>query len=480
MSKLSKAWKNACRPALARAWTAASEKLALGATILQGDVLDRLADLPDGSVHCCVTSPPYWGLRDYGTATWEGGDLECDHRQQLGGEGSASAKQNTSAGTQTHQYRDVCGKCGARRTDAQIGMEETVDDWVARMVEVCREVRRVLRDDGTFWLNLGDSYAAHPSAALGLKAQDLIGQPWRVAFALQADGWWLRSDIIWHKPNPMPESITSRPTKSHEYLFLLTKSNRYFYDADAIREPFDPKSLNTKRVTSGQAKRDALGGMARTTPVGRTCGVHVNGRNARTVWTINTQPYKGAHFATFPEKLVRPCLLAGTSERGVCPECGAPWVRVVDKTITHESGSGRAGNPPSGKHAGSEQATSGSYDIRMGPRVSTTTIGWRPTCDHYPRTDEWETLPRKAKDEEADVYAQRIEPDKATQRALLKFWEPRRVVSATVLDPFVGSGTTLAVARRLGRLGIGIELNPEYITLAEARIAAAAPAPKES
>ncbi len=512
MSKLAKAWKNARRPAVARAWTAAREKLALGACILQGDVLDRLRELPDGSVHCCVTSPPYWGLRDYGTATWEGGDPTCDHlmpvsfdKSTLGAStgGRSEATHQRSIEAQAAPYKVACKKCGARRTDQQIGLEATVDEWVARMVEVFREVRRVLRDDGTLWLNLGDSYAntnpgsggpcvlpgagksmtearyhSHKRDLAGLKPKDLIGQPWRVAFALQADGWWLRSDIIWHKPNPMPESVTDRPTKSHEYLFLLTKSPRYFYDAEAIRERDvggdHPRNLTPNPEPSGGLAAPHTGLRIADGRVGA-------GRNARTVWTIPTQPYPDAHFATFPEELPRRCILAGTSERGVCPGCGAPWVRVAGKTVTHESGSGRAGNPPSGKHAGSEQATSGSYDIRMGPTISTTTIGWRPTCDHYPRTDEWETLPRKVKGEEADVYAQRIAPDKATQRALLKFWEPRRVTPATVLDPFAGSGTTLAVARQHGRFGIGIELNPEYIALAEARIAHAhADARKES
>lgn len=227
--------------------------------ILIGDVRKRLADLSDNSVQCCVTSPPYWGLRDYGH-------------------------------------------------DDQIGLEQTPDKYVAEMVEVFREVRRVLRDDGTLWLNLGDSYATgagkvgdHPGGGdqganwqgattspnrmplQGFKPKDLVGIPWRVALALQADGWWLRQDIIWHKPNPMPESVQDRCTKAHEYVFLLTKSGRYSYDAEAIHEP---------ALSQGDA----------------------TGRNRRSVWTITTKPYKGAHFAVMPPELAETCIKAGSAE----------------------------------------------------------------------------------------------------------------------------------------------------------------------
>lgn len=231
--------------------------------ILTGDVLDMLHTLPDASVHCVITSPPYWGLRDYGTARWEGGDPGCDHRMNSirirrnlaeaanavdGGRRKAENRGDRDA--LGLPFPNVCRKCGARRVDQQIGLEETPTEYVARLVEVFREVRRALRDDGTLWLNLGDSYAgsgvhaahhANPGMSkagargaavatpvpFGLKPKDLIGIPWRVAFALQDDGWYLRSDIIWAKPNPMPESVTDRPTKAHEYLFLLAKSQRY-------------------------------------------------------------------------------------------------------------------------------------------------------------------------------------------------------------------------------------------------------------
>lgn len=217
-----------------------------GQTIIHGDCLDTLPLLDAESVHCCVTSPPYWGLRDYGTATWEGGDSQCDHIQSQQPQSLAALadkhaprvnprnpNRQDDESINARQYRDVCGKCGAQRVDVQIGLEATPDEYVAKMVEVFREVRRVLQKDATCWIVLGDSYS---TAASGLPHKNLVGIPWRVALALQADGWYLRQDIIWHKPNPMPESVTDRCTKSHEYVFLLTKAARYYYDAESIAE----------------------------------------------------------------------------------------------------------------------------------------------------------------------------------------------------------------------------------------------------
>jgi DNA modification methylase len=255
----------------------------LSLLIVQADA--RALPFAGGSVQCCVTSPPYWGLRDYGIS-------------------------------------------------GQLGLEATPDAYVAQMVAVFREVWRVLRDDGVCWLNLGDSYAAQggPEPAQtkwqvsgasdgqnggksrrtpsGLKPKDLCGIPWRVAFALQADGWYLRSDVIWSKPNPMPESVTDRPTKAHEYVFLLTKSQRYYWDADAVREPNTAGTIS--RLSSGpvQAKRDGPKNIVRMDGGGEY--KEANGRNIRSVWTIATQPYPGAHFATMPEKLVERCVLAGS------------------------------------------------------------------------------------------------------------------------------------------------------------------------
>ena len=261
--------------------------------ILIGDVREKLKELPDQSVHCVVTSPPYWGLRDYGK-------------------------------------------------DGQIGMEDTPEEFVANLVNVFREVWRVLRDDGTLWLNLGDSYAGsgkgrnpdgtvHVSAMIakqgssagtvmgnvkgglvpdGLKPKDLVGIPWRVAFALQAEGWYLRQDIIWHKPNPMPESVTDRCTKSHEYIFLLSKSRQYYFDNEAIKEPVK-QDWGTRDRTNGKYHNEGTGLQPHS---GLTKSYET--RNKRDVWTVTTRPFKGAHFATFPPQLIEPCILAG------CPPDG--------------------------------------------------------------------------------------------------------------------------------------------------------------
>ena len=397
--------------------------------IIQGNAL--AIPLKDKSVQTVVTSPPYWGLRDYGTAKWDGGDAECDHRQRSQAVIDKSDETRTTGANAMSNhaavpfFKDRCGKCGATRIDNQLGLEPTPEAYVAKMVEVFREVKRVLRDDGTIWVNLGDSYASDPGKGgsgtfngrngrgekyaremrrgsgradglvtdesprnrdgappCGLPAKNLIGIPWRVAFALQADGWYLRSDIIWSKPNPMPESVTDRPTKAHEYLFLLAKSERYYFDADAVKEPSitnDPRRPYTSQGAwemDGRPIEQRHGGKVRS-PAGWKTGpgshgsIHENGReqevtyvddtftkrNIRSVWTIATQPYPEAHFATFPEDLIKPCILAG------CP------------------------------------------------------------------------------------------------------------VGGIVLDPFSGSGTTVKVAQDLGRVGVGLELSAEYIKLAQRRAA---------
>jgi DNA modification methylase len=379
-------------------------------TILMGDCRDVLKTLPDASVNCCVTSPPYWGLRDYGTARWEGGDPGCEHLERVGGTGRSTlgaesgghaisdAGKLRSIERSFVPAREICRKCGARRVDSQIGLERTLEDYVASLVAVFREVRRVLRDDGTCWINLGDSWASGKGScfnpgggessfkdcrkdagviplkrlnvsevrAVGLKPKDLVGVPWRVAFALQADGWWLRSDIIWHKPNPMPESVTDRPTKSHEYIFLLAKSESYFYDAEAIKEsvaygdhprngcpgpdiqaPGQVKQSGiTKRRRQGTKHRKPAGWESGPGShgvyhrAGRSQSVEyaedtTNGkRNKRDVWTVPTSPYAGAHFATFPPALILPCILAG------CPTGGT----VLDPF----GGSGTVGEVASG------------------------------------------------------------------------------------------------------------------------------------
>ena len=300
-------------------------------TILQGDAREKLfLEFPSELVQCCVTSPPYWGLRDYGTATWEGGDYGCNHTIIRRGQ-SSDSKQATNLGSSRDPiYSSNCLKCGAKRIDSQIGLEETPEQYVTKLVEVFRELRRVLRKDGTLWLNLGDSYATQrndhdwlKSVAIvkkgwhggpDLKPKDLCGIPWRVAFALQADGWYLRSDIIWHKPNPMPESVTDRPTKAHEYLFLLSKNERYYYDAEAIREPHSEPwrgqgEHESSTPHSGRLDDPNKEQAAFTVAVRK---YNPDGRNKRSVWTVPTEPYAEAHFATFPSDLIKPCILAGS------------------------------------------------------------------------------------------------------------------------------------------------------------------------
>ena len=377
--------------------------------ILEGDVHDCLKTLPAESVQMVVTSPPYWQQRDY-------------------------------------------------KVEGQLGREATINEYVETLVDIFREVRRVLRPDGTLWLNIGDGYVTNPGngrggeakdgiemtgrpphrsggnkLGRGLKEKDLMGQPWRVALALQADGWWLRNDCIWSKPNPTPQSVTDRAAMSHEYVFLLTKQPRYFYDHIAVQEPAKessrrriaqrnfahqtggPKDYRVTGVNRSRSSRKALEGFAR------------NGgekRNLRTVWTIAPEPRTDEHFAAFPKKLVRPCILAGTSEWGACAACGAPWTRIVKI----DDPDGRLGKS---YHDHQDDLGRGQRGVPAADsRPVKRTVGWRPTCKH-----------------EAPVQP------------------------CLVLDPFMGSGTTAVVAWQTGRDYLGIELNPEYIAMAERRLA---------
>lgn len=343
------------------------EKISAGhGAILIGDVLRALPLLEPGSFRCCVTSPPYWGLRNYG------------------------------------------GPAG------EIGLEATVEEYVENIVTVADWIRRVLTDDGTFWLNIADTYAAGGSR--GPKPKNLIGIPWKVAFALQDAGWWLRSDIIWDKPSCKPESAGSaghsgRPGRCHEYMFLLAKSGKYFYDYDAAMEP----------------------------------GANGRPRNRRTVWHIaQGRPYRGVHTAVFPPELVEPCVISGTSEKGRCPECGKPWLRRVER----------------GKSA---------Y-ARIKEEQG---IGWKEMQDHS------EKRGTALKGGKGGCGGTRTKDGKAPHLSgsvrRTVGWEPscecgRDPVPDSVLDPFFGSGTVGAVCERLGRSWCGIELNPEYARLSEARI----------
>ena len=349
-------------------------------TVHHGDARAVLAEMEPESVNCVVSSPPYWGLRDYGTATWDGGDVDCDHLNgPLASSSSTLAgytSENIKLRTNGVPFKGSCGKCGATRIDEQLGLEVTPEAYVAALVAVFREVRRVLRDDGTVWLNLGDSYATgNPSGRrdadrrgeagaftdgdwrerqasggggfvkplpYGLKPKDLVGIPWMVAFALRADGWYLRSDIIWAKPNPMPESVTDRPTKSHEYVFLLAKSPRYYFDADAVREPHIEAHLGRYGYDfwpEGTKERNGGGRPGGGSNTGGVKAPNPLGRNIRSVWTVATQPYPGAHFATFPPKLIEPMILAGCPEGGVVldPFAGSGTTGLVAQRLSRRA-----------------------------------------------------------------------------------------------------------------------------------------------
>jgi len=421
--------------------------------LLQGTALHL--PLHDASVHCVVCSPPYYGLRDYGTGTWTGGDSACTHTKR------SSTKEASittdSRPTNTNHEREgwrggVCGKCGAVRIDQQLGLEATLDTYIDVMVQAFREVKRILRNDGSLWLNIGDSYNAagrtghgtrtgykqgtnrasatgadwcRPSAQT-LKEKDLCGIPWRLALALQADGWYLRSEIIWHKPNPMPESVTDRPTRAHEQVFLLSKHPHYFYDAEAIK---DPSSLNTHMRSATVHGEKSL---ARTQAAGvKDCaafhGYQPETRNARTVWSILSEPTPFAHFATFPTDLVSRCIRAGTSAYGCCAACGAPWRRLVERQRLLDGTI-----PVTGTFSRPDEP------FRIPPnglghwRYSTVTTdhGWQPTCGCN-----------------------------------------AAVVPAVVFDPFCGSATTLLVARALNRHGVGLDLSWPYLhTIARQRL----------
>jgi DNA modification methylase len=384
--------------------------------VIEGDAAEQLAKLDAGSVQTCITSPPYWGLRDYGDT-------------------------------------------------GQLGLEPTPEQYIANLVAVFREVRRVLRDDGTVWLNLGDSYNSpgnnnngrnssglnsNPAADVAmkdrqtrrvenLKPKDLVGTPWMVAFALRADGWWLRSDIVWAKPNPMPESVTDRPTRSHEYLFLLTKSARYFYDADAVREDVTERDDWGENIVR---KRNSGGRTDGYTVASGTLGDPERGRNRRSVWTVATQPFPGAHFATFPPKLIEPCVLAGSPPQ-CCGHCGAPWERVIEEKVSGDGHLCPQDQQGRDKRAETRRSLSEAADVssRLHGQyydISRTTVGWLPSCE-------------------------------------CGWVGPEDPPTSTVLDPFCGAGTTGVVALRHDRDFVGIELNPDYAQMARDRIREDAP-----
>tara|TARA_R110001606_G_scaffold230041_1_gene377953 strand:- start:8 stop:1348 length:1341 start_codon:yes stop_codon:yes gene_type:complete len=430
--------------------------------ILHGSCLDTLKTLPEQSINTCITSPPYWGLRDYGTAEWEGGDKNCPHMRttKIGKDTSTGHKAMFEQGNVVGDaiYKSSCPECGAIRKDSQLGLEETPEEFVRNLVQVFKEVKRVLRDDGTVWLNLGDSYSGSgkgPSSSLNkahhdlekthskivpdnLKPKDLVGIPWRVAFALQADGWYLRQDIIWHKPNPMPESVQDRCTKAHEYIFLLSKNPKYYYDNEAIKEDSIYAPDKTKEVEREKGYYD--GKWSNPEEGSRHDGSFKairEKKNKRSVWSVSPKAFKGAHFATFPPDLIEPCVLAGCPEK-VCVDCNEPYVRemkiievapkeniqINDKRKEFDSSMGGGGTSLKGH--------SGHFKEDGTPVVTPKEdLGLKKQCD---------CVTNKAK-------------------------------SGTVLDPFGGSGTTAQVANGNNRDAVLCELNKEYIEIAKQRIA---------
>jgi len=454
---------------------------------LISEVIEGLKKLPDKSIHCIVTSPPYWGVRDYGTATWEGGNPECNHKKNHFGS-NPSEKQLSNHGSEGNAriiYNDICGKCGAIRIDNQLGLEETPQLYVQNLVKVFHEIWRILRDDGIVWLNLGDCYAGNrenstkSSNAIcgntiidccvkfnkvseGFKPKDRIGIPHRVIFALQDEGWYWRDEIVWNKPNAMPESVNDRTTKSHEFIFSLTKYNKYYYDHVAIMEPaeYDGRKKTTNNGSIKFKNGTYLPNEKKNT-------MHENSherwqkndngnfvRNKRSVWSINTKSFKGSHFATFPPELPELCIKAGTSEKGCCPKCGNPWERIIVKEhigSSEKRGAYKVGN--------SDKSQGNVYNIPH--KIATKQyLGWKPNCNCY-NIEIIEDPPKKPLEENKyETWKNDMTNWYIKFELLNKIYETLETNPCIVLDPFAGSGTTINVAEKLGRIGLGIDLNP--------------------
>jgi len=449
----------------------------------------RENDLPNESVQCVVTSPPYWGLRKYsGEQDLIWGDNHCEHKWEdssvpkSGGVGDYEVGRvgNAKARSSSHEKKEsnFCSLCGAWK--GAYGLEPTPEMYVQHTIEILREIRRVLRKDGVVFWNIGDSYAGSgkgqnadgtpgktgklqranrgtqvggipvsrfdkwnsdtpgsiqvshdtPKANYsGLKPKDLCLIPFRVAISAQEDGWWVRSVIIWSKNNPMPESVTDRPTESHEYILMLTKSARYYWDADAVRRKYieplnrwggpEVRKSSHKYIDIGEPVLGKFGATSMYRE-GRPVRPNEAGRNIRSVWEFPTQPYPEAHFAVFPEKLPELCIKAATPEVGCCSKCGAPWERVIDKTTKEYNPSTTYTCETEWLHHGEGKSTLHTEN----DNVTRETIGWQPTC--------------------------KCNADK---------------VPSIVLDPFAGAGTTLWVAKKLGRKAVGYEISKEYCEL---------------
>lgn len=488
-----------------------------------GDFRALVKQMPDEYVQTCITSPPYWSLRDYGLkpVVWDGDEF-CEHvwaselaakydtedNTRWRGNFKTGGSPNTKSISSNVSQGQFCQNCGAWR--GSLGLEPSPEMYVNHIVDIFREVRRVLRPDGSCWINIADSYAGSPAGNTDyspywktggiknaaetyrkdikrnfgkLKPKDLCLIPQRLAIALQMDGWWIRSIIIWSKPNPMPESVTDRPTTGHEYVLLLSKSKKYYYDADGIREPhtwIESKPRPSGMERNAQKYRDKVkyggagtgfAGHSGTNKADGTPLNHPSGRNKRTVWEIATEPFPEAHFATFPKKLIEPMILAGTSPKA-CERCGAPWERVVERNIPKDKGMQPAGWEHRGfKGERQSNAKHREFDEWLAthpPRVT----GWRPTCNHY---DEL----YKAQFPKARSGRKRWQRDtsgnwwkRVRKRPGKPAWPWKPCV---VLDPFIGSGTTAVEAANLGRDYIGIDANPDYTEMAERRIKQEAP-----
>ena len=501
--------------------------------ILIGNALDVLRGMEPETVHCVITSVPYWGLRSYGTKpqVW-GGKLDCDHHwTALGKKGGPAARQGYTSQRQSRRSAEEnvkaahasigerCERCMAWR--GEHGQEPTFALWLQHEVLIFREVKRVLRKDGTLFLNIGDAYATtpngrsasdqkaaggddrtfrdKPNSTIGgiFKPKDRLLMPPRLAIALQEDGWWVRDEIIWHKLNPMPSSVNDRTCPAHEMVYHLVKSPRYFYDYVAIQEEFaDDRMGRDYKEPDAWDTSTGAGGHGDFHKEGRGKGRKASERNRggredwftkpndidpsgnggklkRSVWPLALEPFPDAHFATFPTKLIEPMILAGTSAKGCCVKCAAPWRRITEKFFKVQQDAPNSATRKAAQHdPGSKWATTGKGSTRG--TVEHVTIGWYPTCKCFgvkPLPDYPEQPDKDAPKEE------RLEWKKASQKvfevrlAMIEATAAKiKPIPATVLDPFGGAGTTGLVADMHGRNSILIELNPAYAKLARDRI----------
>jgi DNA modification methylase len=445
--------------------------------VLVGDARAVLAGLPEASVHTCVCSPPYFGLRNYSTEPVEwGGSPDCQHvwttqaiRDRHGDDGLAGnleGSRDSQAQTRGDRQSDTCSLCGCWR--GELGAEPDPDLYCAHLVEVFSAVKRVLRRDGQLWCVIGDSFAGNPASGgipspkltgavhqrtpkesrgrpPGLRDKELIGIPWLFAFAMRRDGWLIRQELCWSKTSAMPESVQDRCTRSHETIFMFVKQGRYFYDATAIAEPVAQSSIQRVSQNDGHPvyngdRQRGFPGQPQTLDI--NCTVPESGlRNKRSVWVVSPAPFSARdlgiedcdHYAAYPPALVDPMVRAGTSEKGVCAACGAPWRRVVERVTNWQER--RKAGAWAGNVGVAENYQNNVHGKGMSHDLDSLGIvhrGWIPTCG-------------------------------------CNAGDPR---PATVLDPFTGSGTTLMVADRLGRDAIGIELRPEYADMALKRVEA--------